>query len=316
MKQKRFPLFLVALLVTFVSSVNFGQESGKKTAGQAAGAQQDAAEAEIAAIRAQSEAFVSAFNKQDAKAVAALWTKDGEYIDDAGRSFVGRDAIEKGYAEFFAANPSAKIQVAIDSVRVLASGVAIEDGRAAPDPLPAAAAGFSQYTATHVKVDGKWLMASVRDALIDAPATVSSAADLEWLVGTWTAEEHGVKSVSVVNWVVDGRFLERRYTTTLLDGTTSSGVQIIGWNPLEGHVVSWNFNPDGGHAVGIWMPTEGGWAAQVRGTTGSGAPTTSMNQLLRLDDNAYAWRSIARTAGNVTVPDTDEIIWKRQPAGQ
>ncbi len=204
-----------------------------------------------------------------------MWIPDGEYIDDAGRSFIGRDAIEKGYAEFFAANPNAKIQITIDSIRVLASGVAIEDGRAAAEPLPADAAGSSQYTATHVKVDGKWLMASVRDALIETPATVSSAADLEWLVGTWIAEEHGIKSVSVVNWVVDGRFLERRYTTTRLDGTTSSGVQLIGWNPLEDHVQSWNFSPDGGHAVGIWIPTAGGWTAQMRGTTGDGAPMTS-----------------------------------------
>jgi len=47
----------------------------------------------------------------------ALWTEDGEYIDDSGRSFVGRDAIEKGYAEFFAGNPDAKIQITIDSLR-------------------------------------------------------------------------------------------------------------------------------------------------------------------------------------------------------
>jgi uncharacterized protein (TIGR02246 family) len=316
MKQKRLTLILVALLVSFISSVNFGQESAKPPAGQVAGAQQDAAEAEIAAIRAQSEAFVAAFNKQDVKAVAALWTTDGEYMDDAGRRFVGRDAIEKGYAEFFTANPKAKIQITIDSLRVLASGVAIEEGRAAAGSPPADAAGSSQYTVTHVKVDGKWLMASVRDALIETPATVSSAADLQWLVGAWIAEERGIKSVSVVNWVVGGRFLERQYTTTLLDGTTSSGVQLIGWNPLEGHVQSWNFSPDGGHAVGIWIPSEGGWTAQMRGMTGDGAPTTSINQLLRLDDNAFVWRSFQRTVGNATLADTDEIIWKRQPASR
>ena len=159
-------------------------------------------------------------------------------------------------------------------------------------------------------------MASVRDALIETPAAVSSAADLEWLVGTWVAEENGIKTESVCNWVVDGRFLERRYTTTQLDGTTSSGVQLIGWNPLEGHVQSWNFSPDGGHAVGIWIPQQGGWTAQMRGTTGDGTLTTSINQLRRLDDNAYVWQSVQRTVGSLTLPDTDEVIWKRQPANR
>jgi hypothetical protein len=54
MKKKRLTLILVTLLVTCISSVDFGQESAKKPAGQAAGAPQDAAAAEIAAIRAQS----------------------------------------------------------------------------------------------------------------------------------------------------------------------------------------------------------------------------------------------------------------------
>ncbi len=37
MKHTRLTLTLVALLVTFISSVNFGQESANKPAGQAAG---------------------------------------------------------------------------------------------------------------------------------------------------------------------------------------------------------------------------------------------------------------------------------------
>ena len=130
---------------------------------------QEQSAAEIAAIRAESEAFVAAFNKGDAKAVAALWTEDGEYIDDTGRRFAGREAIEKGYAEYFAGNPNTKIQITIDSLRLLSDDAAIEDGRAVTDPPADGAAGFSKYTSTHVKVDGKWLMASVRDTWVETP---------------------------------------------------------------------------------------------------------------------------------------------------
>ena len=84
------------------------------------------------------------------------------------------------------------------------------------------------------------------------------------------AEEHGATIESVCSWVANKSFIERRYTTTLVDGTKMSGVQLIGWNPNGGHVQSWDFSPDGGHAVGIWFPQQGGWSAQMRGVTGDG----------------------------------------------
>jgi uncharacterized protein (TIGR02246 family) len=269
---------------------------------------------DLAAIRAGSEAFMAAFNKQDAKAVAALWTDDGEYIDDSGRRFAGRDAIEKGYTQFFADNPNVKIRLAIDSLRQVSPNTAIEDGRAVVEPAPAGADGVSQYTAVHTKVGGKWLMASVRDTWIETSAEVRTSADLEFLIGTWVAEEHGVQTVSDCRWVADGRFIERRYTTTLLDGTKTSGVQMIGWNPQGGHVQSWDFSPDGGHAVGLWSPIDGGWQAKVQGTTGEGISTAAVNRLMRLDDNAYVWQSVQRSLGDVALPDTDEVVIKRRPA--
>ena len=143
-----------------------------------------------------------------------------------------------------------------------------------------------------------------------------NAADLEWLVGTWVAEEHGVKTESVCSWVAGKSFLERKHTTTRPDGTTASGVQLIGWNPQGGHVQSWSFTSDGGHAIGIWMPIEGGWQAKVDGTTGDGTPTAAVNVLRRLDDNAYAWQSVQRFLGESALPDTDEIVIKRRPAAK
>ena len=271
---------------------------------------------DLEAILDQAKSFVKAFNKGDAKAIAALWAPEGEYIDDAGQRHVGHDAIENCYAELFSSNSNVKIQVMVDSMRMLGDNVAIEDGRASIDPAPAGAAGFSKYTAVHIKVDGKWRMASVRDTWVEAPANQKNVADLDWLIGTWFAEEHGVKMKSVFRWIANNNFVERRYTVTHLDGTQTSGVQMIGWNPQGGHVQSWNFSPDGGYAVGKWTPHQGGWTAEMRGITGDGIPTTSVNLLTRLDDNAYVWQSVQRTAANVALPDTDEVILKRKAARQ
>ena len=269
-------------------------------------------EADLAAIRQSSLEFETAFNSGKAQAVAAHWTEDGDYTGEAGETFTGRKAIEKAYGEFFATNKGLKMHVAIDSLRLLSDSAAIEDGRTILDPAPAGAPAISKYTAVHVKVDGKWLMSTVRDSRIETASSYRKVEDLDWLIGTWTAEEHGAKTESVCRWVANKSFVERKYTVTHADHTTTSGVQIIGYNPQGDHVQSWNFSSDGGYAVGVWSPKENGWSAEIRGTTGDGHSTKSINLLTRLDDNAYAWQSVQRTVGDNTLPDTDEVVLKRQ----
>src|SRR5258708_8232941 len=59
---------------------------------------------EEAAITKMAEAFVEAFQKGDAKAVAAFWTPDGDYVDPTGRVLQGRPAIEKEFQNLFPEN--------------------------------------------------------------------------------------------------------------------------------------------------------------------------------------------------------------------
>lgn len=274
----------------------------------------DASSADLAAIRATSDAFTAAFDAGDAKAVALLWTSNGEYIDESGETFSGREAIEKLYADYFAKNPSRRIRVIIDSLQVLPDGTALEKGRTVLEPAPAGAPAIGRYTAEHVQVNGKWLMSKVRDARVETPSAYRGIADLDFLIGTWVAEEYGIKTESVCRWVANKSFVERKYTVTDVDGTTISGVQLIGWNPKTGAVQSWDFSPGGGHATGTWSPIAGGWSAEVNGVTGDGVSTAAVNVLKRLDDDAYVWRSVNRSAGGELLPDTDEVVMKRSKA--
>ena len=309
----RLCIALALILMTSSVGVGLAQETVTSPPDKAASKQLDQSSPQLAAVRAESKAFVDAFNKADASAVAACWTVDGEYVDDAGNTFAGRDAIAKAYDNFLRDNPNAKLQLSIDSLRLLSPTAAIEEGRSLVE-VPPSSATIGRYLAVHVLVDGKWQMASVRDVTVATALAQQNVADLDWLIGTWVAEEHGSKHESVCRWVSGQSFVKRDFTTTLYDGTQSSGVQLIGWNPQGGHVQSWTFSSDGGHSVGAWTPTEDGWAAQTQGMTGDGSSTTSTNLLRRLDDNAYVWRSINRTIGGVVISDTDEVVLKRQPA--
>lgn len=73
-----------------------------------------AADEPTAAIQKTAIAFADAFKRADAKAIAALWTANGEYIDETGAEYAGPEAIEKRYAEFFQANPGASIALEVD----------------------------------------------------------------------------------------------------------------------------------------------------------------------------------------------------------
>ena len=105
-------LLSLAVLISNVSS----QDAAPGAAKPKATPKSSEESPEAAAIRAGSSAFVEAFNKKDAKAVVEFWTPEGEYIDDEGNIFAGREAIEKGYTQFFKANPAAKLKLAVLSL--------------------------------------------------------------------------------------------------------------------------------------------------------------------------------------------------------
>ncbi len=294
-------------------------DAKKTSAGKATADNKDDKEADSSdgagdrdAIRRASREFVEAFNSGNPKAVAAMWTENGDYVDDSGEVFTGRDAIAKEYTEFFKEHKGFKLTLVIDSLRLLRADAAIEDGRAMLDPQPAGAPAISKYTAVHIKSGGKWRLASVRDTRVEMRSGYQHVADLEFLIGTWTAEESGSKMRSVCRWVANKSFVQRDYTVTRPDKSTDSGVQLIGFNPQTGNVQSWNFSSDGGHAIGVWTPRADGWQAEVVGVTGDGTETSAVNILTRLDDNAYTWQSVERTASGAPVPDVGEVVIKRQ----
>src|SRR5262249_6899906 len=72
--------------------------------------------------------FEEAFQKGDAKAVAALWTPEGEYVSEDGTSFTGRAALEKAYTEFFSKNPNNSLDVEVTSIRFPSRDNAVVDG--------------------------------------------------------------------------------------------------------------------------------------------------------------------------------------------
>jgi uncharacterized protein (TIGR02246 family) len=269
-----------------------------------------AADAEQA-IRAAAEQFVAAFNQHDAKAVAALWAVDGDYLDEAGTLSAGREAIEKYYADVFATEPAATIAVTVDAIRMLGPDTAIEDGSAAVTATPHAAPILGRYTAVHVKRDGAWQMASVRELKAESAAAADPLEDLAWMVGTWRAEHLGAEMEIDVRWLANKAFVEATYSQRVGETATPTATQIIGINPGTGRIMSWMFSGDRGIAMGDWTSSDSGWTIDYQGVRGDGAPTTAVNTLFRQND-ALVWKSTNRVVAGVAVPDSEEVVLKRK----
>src|SRR5258708_34617257 len=113
-----------------------------------------------AALIKNAQAFTEAFEKCEAKAVAAFWAEDGDYVDLNGRQLQGRPAIENAFKDFFKENKGSKLRIDVKSVRFVTPETAIEDGVSssiAPDGTPPHPA---RYSNVHVKKHGQWVVVS------------------------------------------------------------------------------------------------------------------------------------------------------------
>lgn len=267
--------------------------------------------ADEAAIRRSANEFVDAFNLHDAKAVARLWTENGEFVDETGKTYHGRQAIEELYAKYFREHPKAEIEVSVDSIRRVNAMKAVEDGTAKLTSAPT----DSKYVAIHVKqADGSWLLGFVRESPKSAPATSKNLEHLDYLVGEWTAD-HGDTEVDLAGHWNDGKsFVERRFIATRDGKVVSSSLEIVGWDPVSGQVTSWSFSSDGGRAKGTWKALEDGWVIQNSGVTADGTPTAAIDVWAPLRDGALGWRSTHRSVGGTPVKESKHVVLTKKEA--
>ena len=80
-------------------------------------------------IRKLYEQFVAAWNKHDAKAMAAMWVEDGDDVEPDATVAKGRHEIEKLFTmEHSSVMKKTKLTLTIDSVWFIATNVALVDG--------------------------------------------------------------------------------------------------------------------------------------------------------------------------------------------
>ena len=219
-----------------------------------------------AAIRKSDDAYVEAYNKHDAKALAALWSPEAVYVDpETGKEAVGREEIEKEFAETFKGLKDAKLEVDVKSIKFLSPNVAVESGTARvvrPKEKP----DESTYSALFVKRDGKWLLDRVTEeeppaAPTPPPSNYEHLKELEWMVGSWIDNDEDDQATIQTDceWTKNKNFMTRSFAVVVGDQVNMAGMQIVGWDPVAKQIRSWVFDSNGGYSDGKWKHKGNRW---------------------------------------------------------
>lgn len=296
------PIVAVAALVILSLSTNAAEKKSAATSDEAA-------------IRAAVDSYVDAYNRGDAKAVAAHWSDSGEWISPSGQRFQGKQAIEKEMEALFAESKGVRIEVVQPSVRVVSPDVAIEEGTVRV-LSPTEAPSESTYLAVHVKKNGQWKLECVRET--DVPETATPASplgDLAWLVGEWTDASAEAEGETAVTWTKNKTFLTYSFKVGAPGVDDLEGTQVIGWDPAVETIRSWMFDSDGGFGEGTWTKKDNSWVVKFNQVLPDGRRASATNIYTLVDGNTFTWKSIGRKVGDEFLPNVEEVKMVRKTAG-
>jgi hypothetical protein len=193
--------------------------------------------------------------------------------------------------------------------------VAVEDGYSTTTLDPDKSGSRSPYTVVHVKRDGKWLMASVRDfpeEATDATAHEQLQA-LEPLVGHWVDESSEGRVETTCRWSEDGNYLLQDYVVKTRRGAVMQGTQRIAWDPLRHTIRSWAFDQSGAFTEAIWTPLDDAWIVKAEGVTPDGQSVSATRLVTFISDDSYRIDSTNVVMGNDLLPDSSVRVVRRPP---
>jgi uncharacterized protein (TIGR02246 family) len=268
--------------------------------------------ADEAAIRNADQAYVEAYNKHDAKALADAWSPEAVYLNRAtGAEVVGRAAIAEQFTASFKDQPEVKLDLRVESIQFISPNVAVEHGTAkimAPKTEPEEI----DYNAVFVRREGKWLLDRVTEKEGEAPSHYEQLKPLEWMIGRWVDKDDNVDITTECQWTKNRSFITRSFTVATAGQINMSGMQIVGWDPDAKTIRSWTFDSDGTFAEATWTYKKDRWFIRNRGIMADGRKASMVNVIKPVDENSFTWQTIERTAGGELLPNIDEVLIVRE----
>lgn len=260
----------------------------------------------------RAQEFIKAFNSGDAKAVASFWTEDGDYVDQLGHQYKGREALEKLYAKLFAVQKGGKLTIHVLSLRQLTPDVGIEDGVSEVTPADGGPPTSGRFAAVIVKRDGKWYFESVHETIVQPPSNAEHFEGIEWLLGDWVGEEQkGESATASYAWAENRNFIVSSFNTTLNNIPVVGGTQWIAWDAIEKKIRSFSFYSGGGFGMAEWTKDGDHWKISVKGQSAGGQKLSGTNIVTKVDNDHCTWQLTKLTVHGKEMPEGKVVKMKR-----
>jgi uncharacterized protein (TIGR02246 family) len=287
-----------------------------QSGGRGEAAQPETTNPEAAAIQKALDSFAAAFNRADARAMAARFTETAEYTDENGEVTLGRVAIQKELEGLFADTPGLRLTIAEPSLRLVRPDVARARGTVTITDADGGSAD-GNFTAVFVKEGDDWKIDSLEESV---PPVASAASEelnqLAWMIGEWTDTAEDATIQTVCEWSKNHAFITRAFSVEIDGQIDLEGTQVIGWDPAAGRIRSWVFDSDGGFSEGVWSRQGNRWTITSVGVLPDGGLASEVNILTRLDDKRCTWESTERDRDGELLPDVKPATLIRQTAGE
>jgi hypothetical protein len=134
----------------------------------------------IAAVRRAAEAYATAFNAGDDKALGDQWTRGAE-LEEGGTLLTGREAIVASLKQWRTIHPQSALKIDVTDMQLLGVGVARVQGTLTFAKQAGAEPVVSRFDTLRVLENGTWRIAESRVV----PSPRAALADLDWMIGSW-----------------------------------------------------------------------------------------------------------------------------------
>jgi len=275
-----------------------------------------------AEIRAGAAAFVKAFDAGDADALSKLFVEEGEFVDEQGVAYRGRAEVKEVFQRFFTTFTGAKVKLDIESVRSIGPHLAIEEGGRLLVQEKETGRAQLRYVAIRTKVDGKWMIASIREFTDDPPPTPHDFLEpLAWLEGDWI-NEGGDATVRIsYRWSDDKNYLLGDFHIIRANQTVMKSSQRIGWDAQAQKIRSWLFEADGSFSEGRWtlVPTAEAaesWVVKSTGTLADGQSGSATLRYTRITKDRFQIEGRDRLIGDEAADDFNVVVVRRPPTAE
>lgn len=263
------------------------------------------------AIRKIVEQSEAAFNEGDADKLAGFFAEQGEVIDSSGQILRGRDILAQRFREMFEHLPGGTMKLQIDSIRILAPNIAIEEGVSTWSGPEHDRKDTSRYLVIYIRENDEWRMLSARD-LPEASPTNDELQQLNWLMGTWIDENEDCKVKTTYEWSENRKSIVGSFEVRTHDDQTMTGTMSLSWDPQKRMICSTVTDSEGGTARGVWSRRNNQWLIKFEGVLADGRSTSVTHHLQQVSEDHVVLVSRDRVVAGTILDDSEPIVLVRR----